>query len=365
MTTISSTPDAEPDSSELPELELSIIVPARNEERSLRECVESLVGQSELGFALGVEWELIVVDDESTDRTREIAAEAAGRYPGVIVMEAPPLDLSSQGGFTGKNNACWAGAQRARGRTLLFTDADTVHEPGDLSRALREMEKHKAALLSYSPRQVVKGFWQHAVMPLIFSELASVYPPKQVSDPGRRIAAANGQFLMVERDAYFSVGGHRAVGRAILEDVALARNIKRGPRVIRFRYAPEALSARMYRTTAEMVEGWSKNLAPLFPSPIALALWRILDVLLFFGLPALALGLYWLQPWQRWVILLLWVRTLWRFYSRVARSSFPARDVAISIVGVPLFVFLLFRSVVQHRFTKSVVWKGRSYDPDL
>jgi glycosyltransferase involved in cell wall biosynthesis len=347
------------------ELELSIILPARNEERSLPACVESLLGQSEQGFALGFQWELIVVNDDSADRTQEIAAAAAIKHPGVIVLDAPLLDLSSRGGLTGKSNACWAGAQIAKGRNFLFTDADTVHEPGNLSRALREKEKHKAALLSYSPRQIVTGFWQHAVMPLIFSELASVYPPMLVSDPVLQIAAANGQFLLVERDAYFSVGGHRAVGNSVLEDVALARNIKRGPGVIRFRYAPEALSTQMYRTTSEMIEGWTKNLALLLPKPISLALWRMLDLLLFFGLPALALGLYWLVPWQRWVILLIWVRTLWRFYSRVARSSFPAWDVGISILGVPLFVYLLLRSVIQHRIKKLVTWKGRSYNPTL
>jgi len=362
---VSSTPLIPESDSPVPELELSIILPARNEERSLSACLKSLLDQSEQGFALGLQWELIVVNDDSTDRTREIAAEAAAKHPGIIALDAPPLDLSDRGGFTGKNNACWAGAQIARGRNFLFTDADTVHEPGNLSRALREMEKHKAALLSYSPRQIVTGFWQHAVMPLIFSELASVYPPKHVSDPVRRIAAANGQFLLLERDAYFSVGGHRAVGNSVLEDVALAQNIKRGPRVIRFRYAPDALSTQMYRTTSEMIEGWTKNLALLLPSPISLTLWRVLDLLLFFGLPALALGLYWLVPWQRWVILLIWVRTLWRFYSRVARSSFPAWDVAISILGVPLFIYLLIKSFIQHRIKKLVTWKGRSYNPTL
>lgn len=344
------------------ELKLSVIVPARNEEASLPACLASLVEQSEVGFALGMEWEIIVVNDDSTDRTREIAAGVAAGHPGITVLDAPPLDLSSRGGFTGKNAACWAAAQIARGHHLLFTDADTVHERRDLSHALFEAEKHKAVLLSYSPRQIVNGFWQHAVMPLVFSELASVYPPKEVNDPQRRLAAANGQFLMVERDAYFSVGGHRAVGTKVLEDVALAHNIKRGPRVIRFRYAPEALSTRMYRTTAEMVEGWTKNLALLFPRPLYLACWRVLDILLFFGLPALALGIPWLAGWQRGVILILWVRTLWRFYARVARSNFPASDIAISILGVPLFVYLLMRSFIYHRVKKSVVWKGRSYD---
>jgi cellulose synthase/poly-beta-1,6-N-acetylglucosamine synthase-like glycosyltransferase len=354
--------DTNQNTDQIPELKLSVIVPARNEEQSLPACLTSLVEQSEVGFALGLEWEIIVVNDDSTDRTREIAVGVAASHPGITVLDAPPLDLSSRGGFTGKNAACWAAAQIARGRHLLFTDADTVHERHNLSHALWEAEKHKAVLLSYSPRQIVSGFWQHAVMPLVFSELASVYPSKEVNDPQRRLAAANGQFLMVERDAYFSVGGHRAVGSMVLEDVALAHNIKRGPRVIRFRYAPEALSTRMYRTTTEMVEGWTKNLALLLPSPLYLACWRVLDVLLFFGLPALAFGIPWLVGWQRGVILILWVRTLWRFYARVARSNFPARDIAISILGIPLFVYLLVRSVIYHRVKKSVIWKGRSYN---
>lgn len=341
-------------------LELSVIVPARNEERSLGECLASLVRQSEPGFELGKQWELIVVDDESTDGTRKIAESVAVSSIGVTVMSAPPLDVS---GFTGKANACWAAAQIAQGGHLLFTDADTVHEPGDLSRALREAERHKAALLSYSPRQVVSGFWQRAVMPLVFSELASVYSMKDVSDPSQPVAAANGQFLMVERDVYFAVGGHRAVGDAVLEDVELAYNIKRKPAAIRFRYAPEALYTRMYRTTSEMVEGWTKNLALLFPKPVALALWRVLDVVLYFGLPMAALGIWWLAPWQRWVILLIWARTVWRFYARVARSHFPAVDVTASILGVPMFVYLLLRSVYCRRVKKSVVWKGRSYNP--
>jgi glycosyltransferase involved in cell wall biosynthesis len=350
-----------------PELRLSVIVPARNEAASLGECLESLVAQSERGFALGVQWELFVVDDDSTDGTRGIAeAVATGGYgnddEGVVVMAAPALDLSERGGFTGKNNACWAGAQRARGKWLLFTDADTVHEPGDLSRAMHEAEKYKVALLSYSPRQIVKGFWQRAVMPLVFSELASVYPPKQVNDPANRLAAANGQFLLVEREAYFAVGGHRGVGKEILEDVALAGKIKRAKGGIRLRYAPEALATRMYRTLPEMIEGWTKNLALLFPMPVLLAMWRVLDLLLFFGLPAIALMLPADRPlWQPLLIWVIWVRTLFRFFGRVARSHFPAIDVAISIFGVPMFCWLLVRSHLQHRVSKAVVWKGRSY----
>jgi glycosyltransferase involved in cell wall biosynthesis len=342
-------------------LRLSVIVPARNEAAVLKDCLDSLVSQSEPGWALGVQWELIVIDDDSSDATRQIAEAAASGRDGVTVMAAPKLDLSDRGGFTGKTNACWAGAQKARGEWLLFTDADTIHEPGDVSRALHEAQKYGAALLSYSPRQIVSGFWQRAVMPLVFSELASVYPPKQVSDPANRLAAANGQFLLVEREAYFAVGGHRGVGQEILEDVALARRIKRAKHGIRFRYAPEALSARMYRTLPKMVEGWTKNLALLFPSPVLRAAMMALQFLLFFGLPLLALWMPTLVPLQRWAILLVWLRTTWGFYRRVARSNFPATDIAISIAGVPMFVWLLLRSYLHHRINKSVAWKGRNY----
>jgi glycosyltransferase involved in cell wall biosynthesis len=343
-------------------LRLSVIVPARNEEAVLGECLRSLVEQSDVGFVLGVEWELIVVDDDSTDGTRAIAREM--EREGVVVIAAPKLDQSERGGFTGKTNACWAGAQCALshgdGEWLLFTDADTVHEPGDLTRALHEAKRYGAALLSYSPRQIVEGFWQRAVMPLVFAELASVYPPKRVNDPASRVAAANGQFLLVEREAYFAVGGHRVVGLEILEDVALARKIKRARHAIRFRYAPDALAARMYRSLPEMVEGWTKNLALLFPRPLWLVAGRVLDLLLFFGLPILALELRSSRlAWQPAVVLLiwlLWLRTLWRFYERAARSNFPAGDVAISILGVPMFCWLLVRSYLHHRVTRSVDW---------
>jgi len=347
-----------------PALKLSVIVPARNEEEVLGACLESLLAQSEPGFALDAQWELLVVDDASTDGTRAIAEAAAAGRTGVAVIDAPALDLSERGGFTGKTNACWAAARRARGEWLLFTDADTVHQSGDLSRSLYEVKKHGAKLLSYSPRQVVEGFWQRAVMPLVFAELASVYPPKQVSDPDSKLAAANGQFVLVERDAYFAVAGHRGVGQEILEDVALARRIKKAKYEIRFRYAPEALSARMYRTLPAMIEGWTKNLALLLPRPLLLATMRALQLALFVALPVMALALplrYLPYEWQRAAILLVWLRASWGFYARVARSHFPAVDVAISIAGVPLFCWLLMQSWLRHRVNKTVDWKGRSY----
>jgi glycosyltransferase involved in cell wall biosynthesis len=342
-------------------IELTVIVPARNEEDCLGECLQSLVNQSEEIFELGRDWELIVVDDHSTDRTAEIAR----RFAGVTLMQAAKLEP----GWTGKANAVWTAARRARGRWLLFTDADTVHEPGDLRRALHEAERHKVGMLSYSPRQIVHGLAQRSLMPLVFCELALAYPPAKVSDPAQRIAAANGQFLLVEREAYRKLGGHSSVAGKVLEDVELAFLAKRRKVGLRFRYADDALSARMYRSTGAMIEGWTKNLQLLFDNALALAVWRALDFFLLFALPVLAYelwnarlgahGLEWLGA--GWILALLWLRTLFRFYTRVAKSNFPFLDCALAPLGLPLFVFLLYRSWFQHRILKRVSWKGREY----
>jgi glycosyltransferase involved in cell wall biosynthesis len=345
---------------EEPALLLSVIIPARNEQDSLPACLESLTAQSEPGFELGRDWELIVIDDRSTDATPEILAEAA-KLEGVRAMEAPPLDESAQSGFTGKTNACWTGAQAARGALLLFTDADTIHQPGDLSRARHELEKYNVAMLSYSPLQLTSGLLQRMLMPLVFAELAVTYPPQRVNAPEDRTAAANGQFILVRQQDYFDLGGHRAVGRSVLEDVALARNFKRAKRAIRFRYAPDALSTRMYRTNAAMIEGWTKNLALLFTQPIPMAMIALLVFFLAISLPILALSWPFTIYWQPILVWAVWVRGLWGFFARVSKSNFPIIDRVLALFGIPLFAWLLIRSYIQVRVLKKVQWKGRSY----
>lgn len=342
-------------------IDLTVIVPARNEQDCLPACLQSLTAQSEAIFELGKDWELIVVDDQSTDRTAEIARGVAG----VRLMQAE----KPEPGWTGKANAIWKAARQARGRWLLFTDADTIHEPGSLRRAMHEAERNKAGMLSYSPRQLTSGLAQRALMPLIFSELALAYPPAKVSDPAQRIAAANGQFLLVEREAYRRLGGHATVAKDVLEDVEMARLAKRRHVGLRFRYAEDAVSARMYRSAGAMFEGWTKNLALLFDNALVLALWRAIDFALLFGLPILAVWLWnahfaarsmqWLAA--GWVLALLWVRTLFRFYARVAKSNFGFAGCVLAPLGLPLFVVLLYRSWFQHRILKQVSWKGRTY----
>jgi len=352
-------PDQGPYGVAVEDIELTVIVPARNEEDCLGACLQSLVSQSDEFFLLGRDWELLVVDDSSTDRTRAIAEGFR------VVTVIAPAKLEK--GWTGKANACWTAAQRARGRWLLFTDADTVHEPGNLRRAIHEAEKHNVGVLSYSPRQLVSGFWQRALMPLVFCELSLAYPPAKVSNPELRIAAANGQFLLASRKAYDAMGGHASVKGDVLEDVALAFLAKRRKVGLRFRYAADALSTRMYRTTGAMIEGWTKNLALLFANCMILAGWRMLDILLLVGLPLLAWEFrgYGVQhvPFftAGWLLALVWLRNLWRYYARVAKSNFPALDCALSPLGLPLFVALLYRSWFQNKVLRRVSWKGRTY----
>src|ERR1700722_17591721 len=252
---------------------VTVIVPARNEEVCLGSCLASLVGQRPSEEETDrPAFEIMVVDDHSTDRTREIAAS----FPGVQVIEAGPLPR----GWTGKNNAVAAGARAARGEWLLFTDADTVHLPGSLARSLGEAKRQDAVMLSYSPEQVVETFWEKAVMPVVFAQLASHYRPPDVSDPNSPAAAANGQYILIRRDVYDAIGGHAAVAGELLEDLALARKLKLAGWKIFFRYGGDAVRTRMYRGFAQLRDGWTRSLKIVFPRPRWLAAQVLLSWLL-------------------------------------------------------------------------------------
>jgi glycosyltransferase involved in cell wall biosynthesis len=341
---------------------VSVIVPARNEEACLGACLESLVSQT------GIAREIIVVDDDSTDQTRSVARS----FPSVQVIDPGPLPE----GWIGKNNAVTAGAQRARGEWLLFTDADTRHRPGSLARAVAEAKDHGAALLSYSPEQEVHSLWEKAILPVIFAELASTYRPSEVSDRASPAAAANGQYLLVSRGAYDAVGGHAAVAACLLEDVALARAVKASGRKILFRYGGDAVRTRMYRSLRQLIEGWTKNLVLLFPSPGALAATRFAEFCLIVGsaiaLLSASLGVV-PNPWTRWgdwgglgfllAVGIACALFLSFFFKRIRKAHFSWGSNLLAIFGLPLFSYLLLRSKLFYKRGK-IAWKGRTYTGD-
>lgn len=326
---------------------VSIIVPARNEEACLETCLESLLDQR------GVPFEVIVVDDGSTDKTRKIAES----FHSVRVMSAPPLPEN----WCGKSNAVAFGARHARGDWFLFTDADTFHKPRSLARAVAEAERHGADLLSYSPEQVVKSFWEKAIMPVVFAELAATFKPKEVSDPRSSVAAANGQYLLVRRHAYEMIGGHAAIAHTLLEDVDLARSIKEAGGKLFFRYGGEAVKTRMYRNFRQLREGWTKNLALLFPDARELAARRMSEFSVIVCSLACASTFAFFQHFVIAAGFAGLTAAFWtRFLKRIRRAHFGITSETLSIFGLPLFAWLLRRSVKSYA-RGEVTWKGRSY----
>ncbi len=326
--------------------EISIIVPARNEEASLGDCLASLTAQT------GVAFEIIVVDDGSTDHTREIAH----RFTKVRVISPEPLP----GGWTGKNNAVVAGAKKAHAPWLLFTDADTVHLPGSLARALAEAKREGTDLLSYSPEQVVCTFAERAMMPVVFAELAAQYPPQKVREQNSGIIAANGQYLLVRRTAYDAVGGHAPVATEILEDVALARLFHNKGKHVYFRYGGDAVRTRMYRNWPQLREGWTKNLALLFPRPERLAVQSLFLWLAAWSALGVAVSGAVSQHLARIAFAFFWLL----LYRRIRAAHFaPANNLIAIAFGLPMFAYLLLRSKKAHE-NGQVSWKGRAYRTD-
>jgi hypothetical protein len=330
---------------------VSVIVPARNEEDCLGYCLASLSNQS------GISFEIIVVNDHSSDGTREVAEQ----YARAQVMDADELPA----GWTGKNYAAHCGANAAQGKWLLFTDADTVHRHGSLRHAVHEAQKFQADLLTYSPKQEVHSFWERILMPVVFAELRREYPPNKVNSKKSVVAAANGQYLLISREIYEAIGGHEAVKDKLLEDVELAKLVKKSGRRIRFRYGRDAVKTRMYRTFRAMWEGWTKNLALLFPSPLLLAGLRMSELVLAIGgLVAFFVGLGRESEWLMIGGALVSVPLAANYFYRVSRAHFGWINTIISPFGVPIFVILLVRSRLHYK-KRQVSWKGRTYDPTM
>ena len=327
---------------------VDVIIPARNEEDCLGRCLQSLVTQQ------GISFQITVVDDGSTDRTRAIAES----FPGVRVLSAGEL----KPGMTGKVNALVTGAKGSSAEWLLFTDADTFHYPGSLAASVREAEDRKVDLLSYSPEQEVAAWWELAVMPLVFADLVRTYSSEKINDPADPTVAANGQYILVRREVYEALGGHSSLPLNVLEDIELAKIFKVSGHKIWFRYAAGIVRTRMYRTFSAMWEGWSKGLAILFRKPVLLAAWRALEFVSIAVLLGTGLGMMVLDNFEL-AAVFLGVGALFYliFLFRIRQAHFPWKANFMAFIGLPIYVSLLLRSNLHFNRRGELTWKGRTY----
>lgn len=335
---------------------ISAIIPARNEGESIARAVESVAAQAEVG-------EVIVVNDQSTDRTGAILAGLAGHLPKLKVLDAGELPA----GWVGKNHAVSIGAAAAQGDWLLFTDADTCHFPGAARRALADAVDRDAVLVSYSPEQETETFWERALIPFVYWRLSARFSFGRVNDPARSDAAANGQFLLILRDAYQAVGGHTAVAGAVLEDVALARNVKKAGYTIHFAAPTGVVRTRMYRSFGAMWEGWTKNLYPLMGGTAGSLIAELVEVLPW--LEILVCVLLWSSVAHRfevtswWLVLLLLAALASRlslYAAGLYRNLYSVRYIEYYVPGVCLYTSALISSWWKNTYG-AVTWKGREY----
>ncbi len=247
----SRTLDEESADAPVPAPMVSVVIPARNEARSIERCLRSILSTTYPNL------EVIVVDDHSEDGTGEIARRIAAQDPRARVVANPPLPDD----WFGKQWACANGANAARGAILCFTDADTFHHPDLTTRSVNAIARRKADLFSVASRQELGSFWEKLIQPQVFAMLAIRYGGTEsvTNSPRATDKIANGQCIFVLRDVYESLGGHALVRDHVAEDMMLAqRAFARGKRIV-IVAGLNQLSARMYASLREMIDGWGKN----------------------------------------------------------------------------------------------------------
>lgn len=246
---------------------VSVLIPARNEERSIARCVESILAQDYPSF------EVLVLDDQSSDGTRAILEKMATSQPTLRVLSGEP----PSGIQVGKNWACTQLARHGQGDLFLFTDADTFFRPDTLKSIVTALLGEKADLLTGFPRQEVHTWGERLLVPffswafLCFIPLALAY---QIRLPF--LSMAVGQLMLFRCEAYWSIGGHESIHSSVVDDISLTRRIKAMNFRWRVSHIADLVSCRMYQSSQEAIAGFTKNLFAVFD-------YRLIQYLLAFS----------------------------------------------------------------------------------
>lgn len=227
---------------------VSVIVPARNESDRITGCIATLLEQG------AVVHEVIVVDDRSDDGTADTVLRAARGDPRVRVVRVDELPA----GWAGKAHACQRGGELAQADWLLFADADCRFRPGGVAGAVEYAQRHQADLLSLWLAADHRSFWEHMLIPLCGALILYWFPPLRANRSGSRVGYANGQFILMRRDAYRRMGGHACARDTVIEDIPLAQHAKHCGLRLRTALGPEIVAVRMYTNFREIYDGWTR-----------------------------------------------------------------------------------------------------------
>ena len=326
---------------------VAAIVPARNEEVSIAACITSLAAQPQIV-------EIIAVNDQSSDRTAEILHGLAKNISHLRVIDAP----APPAGWVGKNHAVSLGAQQASSPWLLFTDADAVLLEGAIAKAIALATEKDAALISFSPEQELQSWYERVLIPFVYLRLAQRFSFDEVNDTASKAAAANGQFLLIQRETYDAVGGHAAIHGAVLEDVALARRVKSAGFRIWFASGFGIVRVRMYRSFSAMWEGWKKNLFQLMGGSTASVFAEFESAFPWMILVILIIGIKLPVAMFAGVVLLL-LRQV-SYGMALSRNHFPFKYIIYYLPAIFLYAGALWASHESYAKGK-VTWKGREY----
>jgi len=333
---------------------VSVLIPARNEERSIRECVESLLDQDYKKF------EVIVLNDNSEDGTGMMLEELRNKYKELKVINGKPLPA----GWSGKNYACHQLYKASKGEYILFTDADTVHFKDSILNSVTRSINRKADLYTLIPKMTLNSFAEKLIMPGIhFTSftLLPYYLAETLKSPA--FAMGVGPFLLFRREAYEAIGGHEALKNDLVEDVRLAKNIKRFGYKVVVNKGLDILSCRMYQSFKEIWEGFSKNIFPgMGYSSLTLFSVFFVYLILFFmpfagAMVSLVTGNeYLLYNFLYQVVLLIIMRV-------IINSSFKLGFISTLLhpAGVLIISMIGFNSWRWNKIGKGSLWKGRTY----